>query len=121
MEMKKALIVEDEKEIASVIEDILNIHDIEAIVALEGIAALHILENQSISFIISDISLPDIDGFELYESIKSKYPALKSQFLFMSGYSPDEKMERFLSQSGNSFIQKPFHINDLQQKLEKYL
>lgn len=121
MEKKIALIVEDEEEIANIIEDILSIHETEAIIASEGAAALDILEKQSIGFIISDISLPDIGGFELYESIKSKYPALKSQFLFMSGYSPDEQTERFLSETGNSFIQKPFHINDLQQKLKKYL
>ena len=121
MEKKKALIIEDEEEIANIVEDILSIHHTEAIIASRGTEALTILESEPIGFVISDISLPDIDGFELYESVKSKYPALKSQFLFMSGFSPDEKMGKFLAETGNSFIQKPFHINDLQQRLEKYL
>lgn len=121
MEKKRVLIVEDEEEIATIVEDILNICEADAIIAPQGSEALNALEKQSINFVISDITLPDTDGIELYQSIKSKYPRLKDRFLFMSGYSIDDEMERFLSETGNSYIQKPFHIDDLQEKIKKYL
>ncbi len=115
------LIVEDEEEIAHILKDILSINQAHSIIAKEGSRALDILEDQPIDFVISDITLPDIDGIELYQSIKSKYPSLSNRFLFMSGYSPDENMEKFLNETGNSYIQKPFHINDLQERIKEYL
>ena len=121
MDKKRVLIVEDEEEIANILEDILNIYEADAIIASQGSAALNALESQAINFVISDITLPDTDGLELYESIKSKYPTLSDRFLFMSGYTMDDRMEKFLSETGNSYIQKPFHINDLQEKIKKYL
>jgi len=121
MDKKKVLIVEDEEEIANILEDILNIYEADAVIAPQGSAALNALEKQSINFVISDITLPDTDGIELYQFIKSKYPTLSDRFLFMSGHSIDDQMEKFLSETGNSYIQKPFHINDLQEKIKKYL
>jgi DNA-binding response OmpR family regulator len=121
MDKKKVLIVEDEREIANILEDILNVYEADAIIAARGSAALNALEKQPVNFVISDITLPDTDGLELYESIKSKYPALSDRFLFMSGYTVDDRMEKFLNETGNSYIQKPFHISDLQEKIKKFL
>lgn len=121
MDKKRVLIVEDEEEIANILEDILDIYEADAVIAPQGSAAMNALEKQSINFVISDITLPDTDGIELYQSIKSKYPLLSDKFLFMSGYSIDDQMEKFLLETGNSYIQKPFHINDLQEMIKKYL
>lgn len=121
MDKKTVLIVEDEEEIASILEDILSMNEANSRIASEGSSALTMLEKETINFVISDITLPDTDGFELYDLIKSKYPILSDRFLFMSGYSPDAKIEKFLSETGNSYIQKPFHIRDLQEKIKRYL
>lgn len=121
MEEKVALIVEDEEEIALILKDILSIYKANAVIAKEGSGALDLLKGQPIDFVISDITLPDIHGLDLYQTIKSEYPFLGDRFLFMSGHSPDDKMENFLIETGNSYIQKPFHINDLQEKIKKYL
>lgn len=121
MEKKTVLIVEDEEEIANILEDILNLNEADVVVATQGSSALNLLENEAINFVISDITLPDTDGIDLYYSIKTKYPDLSNRFIFMSGYSPDEVMEKFLIETGNTYIQKPFHLNDLQEKIKKYL
>lgn len=121
MKKKTVLVVEDEEEIARILEDILSINEADAVLASQGSSALDLLENQKINLVISDITLPDINGLELYDSIKRKFPDLSNRFIFMSGYSPDETMEKFLDETGNSYIQKPFHINDLQEKIRKYL
>lgn len=121
MDKKKVLIVEDEQEIANILEDILSVYEADAIIAPQGAVALSALEKEPINFVISDITLPDTDGIDLYESIKSKYPTLGDRFLFMSGYTIDDRMEKLLNETGNSYIQKPFHINDLQEKIKKFL
>lgn len=121
MKKKRVLIVEDEEEIALILEDILSMYETDAVIASEGSSALDLLRANSVNFVISDINLPDIDGVTLYQSIRAKYPSLSDRFLFISGHSPDDKMEKMLSETGNSFIQKPFHINDLQEKIKKYL
>lgn len=121
MTKKRVLVVEDEKEIATILEDILQLNDADAIIATEGSSALEVLKNSPVSFVISDITLPDTNGIDLYKSIKKIYPDLGNRFIFMSGYNLDEETESFVEQTGNRYIQKPFHITELLRIIEKYL
>ena len=121
MSRKKVLIIEDEAEIAIILEDILLLNDAEAIVAKDGSFALNALDKESVHLIISDLNLPDINGLELYKEIIKKYPSLQNRFLFMSGYSIDDEMEVFLYETDNRYIQKPFPITQMQQVIQDCL
>jgi two-component system chemotaxis response regulator CheY len=121
MSRKKVLIIEDEAEIATILEDILVLNDVEAIIAKNGSFALDALDKSSVHLIISDLNLPDINGVELYKEIIRKYPSLQNRFLFMSGYSMDAEMETFLFKTENRYIQKPFPIMEMQQLIKDCL
>ena len=118
---KRALVIEDEANIASLITEIMSLLQVDASHALSAGDGLKRIAAESFDFVLIDISLPDANGLELYEQVIALQPALKENIAFMSGYTPDRKLERFLARTKSSFIQKPFQIEDLQELLKKLI
>lgn len=71
--MIKILVVDDEKEIADLLEFYLENEGYKVIKANNGNDALRIINSQSIDLAILDIMLPDIDGFNILKKIREKY------------------------------------------------
>lgn len=118
---KKALVVEDEENIASLIIDMLNFYDMDVVCASRGDDALKILDEQLVDFAVIDITLPDMSGIALYKNICSQKPGLSSAVIFMSGFVPDRTLQKFIDESGALFIQKPFYLEEFRKILEKLI
>ena len=67
------LIVDDEKEIADLIELYLENDGYTVYKFYNGIDALECIENQSLDLAILDVMLPDVDGFRICQKIREKY------------------------------------------------
>jgi len=69
--------------------------------------------------VILDMIMPDMGGGETYDRLKEIHPDIK--VLLSSGYSIDGQATEILKRGCNGFIQKPFHIEALSQKLREIL
>ncbi len=69
----------------------------------------YIQKGNEVDIVISDVDMPQINGFELMSRVKEKYP--DKIFIIMSGVSGYE--ERSRRQGASAFLAKPFEINDL--------
>ncbi len=69
----------------------------------------YIQEGNEVDIVISDVDMPEINGFELMSRVKEKYP--DKIFIIMSGVSDYEKTSQ--AWGANAFLAKPFEINDL--------
>ena len=69
--MKKILIVEDDKDIHSLIKSILKKENYEVISAYSGTEALLLIEHNNIDLILLDLMLPGINGEEIVEKVKN--------------------------------------------------
>lgn len=67
--------------------------------------------NGKYDLILSDVILPDINGFDLVQKFKKKNPGLK--VIMNSGYSEERSRHREITGQGVPFIQKPFKLKDL--------
>jgi len=76
-------------------------------------------ENAPIDLVITDVIMPEISGKELGDRIKAIRPDIK--VLFMSGYSTDAIFPQGVLNEGVYFIQKPFSLNDLAQKISSVI
>jgi DNA-binding NarL/FixJ family response regulator len=63
--------------------------------------------------------MPEKSGKVTYEELKKIDPNIK--VLLVSGYSLNKQVEELISQGCNGFIQKPFDIIELSQKLREIL
>ncbi len=114
------LIIEDEEEVMNVIRAVLERLGYRMLEAKTGREAVEIAEtfDGDIALAILDIKLPDIQGDKVYPLIMKARPNLK--VIVCSGYSIDIA-RGILDAGAQDFIQKPFNVKDLSQKLRKIL
>ena len=114
------LIIEDEEMVMNVIRDVLERLGYRMLGAKTGREAVEIAEtfDGDIALAILDIKLPDIQGDKVYPLIMKARPNLK--VIVCSGYSIDIA-RGILDAGAQDFIQKPFNVKDLSQKLRKIL
>lgn len=117
----KVLVVEDEENIASLISDILELHNATALLASTGTQARRIMTDARVEFAIVDITLPDMSGLELCDQLYETHPELKGRVIFMSGMEPLGEVEHHMNRTGNQFIQKPFHLQEFRTMLDSWL
>ncbi|MDY0351018.1 MAG: PAS domain S-box protein [Desulfobulbaceae bacterium] len=72
-----------------------------------------------IDLLITDVIMPEMNGRLLADQLSSVYPGLKT--LFMSGYTADVIARRGVLEEGRNFIQKPFTLQELGDKVNAVL
>jgi signal transduction histidine kinase/ActR/RegA family two-component response regulator len=114
-------LVDDEDIILDVAKDILKTLGYKVLLARGGVEALQVYKkNQDkIDMVILDMIMPDIGGGETYDKLKEINPGIK--VLLSSGYSINGQATEILERGCNGFIQKPFYMIDLSQKLREIL
>jgi len=115
------LMIEDEDMVIEVTQAMLEMLGYRVMVAKTGKDAIHIAEtfDGQIDLALLDIKLPDIDGRNLYPLIMKARSNLK--VIVFSGYSIDGPAQEILDTGAQDFIQKPFSIATLSEKLKEVL
>ncbi|MFH1480465.1 MAG: response regulator, partial [Pseudomonadota bacterium] len=119
MNKESILIVDDEPEIRNMLADMVQSFDFDCQTVENGIHALDLIRNNHFHIIISDISMPEMDGIELMNRAREYLPDMP--FLIITGYSGDYSYERVVGSGANDFIRKPFTQNELKAKLSRIL
>ena len=111
------LLIDDEEMILKVGKMILPELGYTALYAGSGREGIEVYRNNKdrIELVILDMIMPEMDGGETYDRLKGINPAIK--VLLSSGYSLDGRAEEILARGCDGFIQKPFGIEELAQKL----
>ncbi len=107
------LVVEDEEQILSFIQEALEIHGYHVLGTEKPEEAIELCEKQGggIDLLLSDVVMPAMNGKELAERIKTIIPGIKT--IFMSGYTVNVVAHRSILDEGVNFIQKPFDVKTL--------
>jgi CheY-like chemotaxis protein len=115
------LLVDDEEMILEIGKDMLEKLGYEVVVAGSGRKALEIYERDqnTIDMVLLDMIMPDMSGSETYNRLKEINPAIKT--LLSSGYSINGKAQEILNSGCQGFIQKPFNLTNLSQKIRSIL
>ena len=104
--MSKILIIEDENEIADLLEVYLSNEGLEVKKAECSKDGLEIIENESIDLLILDIMLPDIDGLTLCRQLRETY---LFPIIMLTARSSDMDKINGLAMGADDYITKPFN------------
>ena len=107
---RKVLIIDDNEPVLTTIAEIIQGEEIEVDTASTGKEGLDLIKKNKYGLIISDIKLPDIDGFKIFESVRDDLGDTK--FVFMSGYATLEKHLKLIDQA-YGFLKKPFNVDEI--------
>lgn len=115
------LVVEDEKDVRSLIVQILRKQGYKVIEAENGGEAFEACAHHKgkINLLLTDVVMPGMSGRELAEKLLCWQPEMK--VLYMSGYTDDAMIRYGVLEAGMNFMQKPFSMEALAQKVRQVL
>ena len=93
----------------------------QVVTARNGPTALLILDETKPDLIILDINMPDMDGYELLEIIKSKQECANIPIIFLTAESDAESKEKSFSMGATDYIMKPFGPKILRRRIDEIL
>ena len=110
------LITEDDDEVRCFLERELSLH-FKIRTAANGKDALRVLEEEEISLVVSDVMMPEMNGFELCRMIKSQLPFSHIPVILLTALT-DERQRIFgITGGADDYIQKPFHTDYVKIKI----
>ncbi len=115
------LLVDDEEMIIEVGKDLLNNLGYSVLIAGSGKEAIEVYKKNKdrIDIVVLDMIMPDMGGGETFDRLKEIYPDIK--VLLSSGYSITGQAQEIIDRGCSGFIQKPFNLNTLSQKIRETL
>lgn len=114
---KTILVVDDEPALLTLTREILSSHGFNVLCAESAKDALNILKNESIDILISDVIMPEMDGYELAAIVKEKYPSIKIQLA--SGFTNDRNTDIVDESLLHNLLHKPFNSQTLLQRIRE--
>ena len=113
------LVVDDEAALLGLTSEILSNMGYKVISAHNGEQALELLKNNSIDLIITDVIMPEMDGYQLATRVKQTYPDIKIQLV--SGFSDNRHSGMIDDELFENIIHKPFNSHEMLQRVHELL
>jgi DNA-binding response OmpR family regulator len=119
--MIKVLIADDEPAILMSLEFLMRKNGFEVYIARNGAEALQLLGVHTPDVVLLDIMMPDIDGYELCEHIRSQEKTRQTKVIFISAKSRKVDIEKGMEVGADLYVTKPFSTRDLLKKIHNLL
>ena len=117
--VKKILIVDDDPTIRAVLKEILHAHRYAVVEAEDGRQALELLHKVSVDLIITDRSMPNMDGLELLKRLRDENRDIPS--LMISAYGEERLWAEAIGLGVADYILKPFSSESVMNVVKKKL
>lgn len=121
METKRILIVDDEPNIVMSLEYLMRSKGLEVGIARSGTEALDQMEQISYDLVLLDITMPDLDGYHVCQTIKNHPVWQNTHVVFLSAKSKQSDIEKGMSLGATDYIVKPFSTKDLSKRILEIL
>jgi CheY-like chemotaxis protein len=104
----KALVVEDFETMRNLIAKVLGSLNIKIIEAVNGIEALKVLDDESVDIVLTDLVMPEMDGFELCEEIRRRSNIRHLPIIVISTHRDAKYVVQALRCGADDYLTKPF-------------
>ncbi len=108
--MKKVLVIDDETAPRETIKEMIKALGHCVATAESGKEGLDSYRNGGFDLVILDMIMPEMGGDEVFAEIREINPEAK--IIIASGYTPDEKIQKILSQNGTAFFAKAIPLRN---------
>ncbi len=116
---ERILVAEDNTDLRNLLSTILSNKGYKVVAAADGLEACRLYDEHPADMVLLDVIMPKMNGREVYETLKKKYPSLRA--LFMSGYTDDIIGEKGMIDEGVELVMKPITPAALLTKVREVL
>jgi CheY-like chemotaxis protein len=118
------LIVDDEPDNVGVAQKVLSFNGADVHVARNGIEGLNILNSIDPTFILLDLSMPEMDGWEMFELVRANERLSSVPVIALTAHAMSGDREKIIGAGFDGYIAKPFRIDsflhDIQEALTNF-
>src|SRR6202011_4402835 len=116
-----ALVVDDSPETLRLLTDVLDGAGMTVMVAMDGAAAMRIVDEITPDIILLDAVMPGMDGFETCRRLKRDAGLSNVPVIFMTGLAETEHIVRGLEAGGVDYVTKPIVIEEMLARIRVHL
>ena len=113
----KLLIVEDNVELLMLMKQLLKPY-YKVYAAANGVEALKIVHEKELDIIISDVMMPEMDGYELTKAVKDDANYNHLPIILLTAKTQEEDKQEGLLAGADDFLTKPFRLGDLKLRID---
>ncbi len=114
------LVVDDEEPVGILLARMLHDMGHRSYVVASGEAALKALKQTQFNLILTDVKMPGMSGFDLYNTIKQYLPDMTQRVVFITGDTLSPITQSRIAQIGVPYIAKPFAMDRLEALLQNF-
>lgn len=114
------LIVEDDPDIQGYLQKELK-QNFHVLIADNGVKALEVLLNEEVSMVVSDVMMPEMNGFDLCRKIKSDIALSHIPVMLLTALSDDKQQMYGIAGGADVYLQKPFNVEVVKLRIIKLL
>ena len=117
----RVLVIDDEREIAGTLKEILNNQGHDVVTADSADSGLQALERTEVDLIFCDLKMPGMDGRTFYRVLSDRRPDLLPRLAFITGDTFAHNARSFFEETGSCYLEKPFTPAEVQDLVEQVL
>lgn len=117
----KVLLVEDNKDLSSALEELLAANGVQVFVAKDGVTGIETARREKPAMILLDLLLPKVNGFEVCRTLKSDPGTRLIPIVIVSTLTKESDMQRARECGANHFIKKPYDIGEILKEVQRLL
>jgi CheY-like chemotaxis protein len=95
--------------------------DLQIVRASNGVQALEQLDGALPSLIIADISMPEMDGMALLETVRKMHRTRNIPYIVITSDTDQKTRDKAMGLGANDFIIKPFKVNEYFPRIQQWL
>lgn len=122
--MTQILVCEDDDQIRLPLVDLLEANGYEVLSAINGRDGIEMARRENPDIIISDIMMPEVDGYAVFEAMQSDPKTAVIPFIFLTAKTDIRDIREGLGLGADDYITKPFQprqlLESIRVRLEKY-
>ena len=117
----KILVVDDDEDNLNVASQFLRFMGAEVHTAVDGQSGLDVLKSFEPTFVLLDLSMPEMDGWEMHRRIRAEASTAHLPVIALTAHAMPEDAERAIADGFNGYITKPFMLDSLLSNIKSCL
>jgi signal transduction histidine kinase len=119
VEKERILVVDDEEAVREMVSKVIQHIGYEVVTAEHGKKALEMMRKEPFTILVTDIKMPEMDGFELMKAVKTEFPEF--HIICMTAHGASYTYTDVVAVGAMDYITKPFTIDEMRAKLNRVI
>lgn len=116
---KSALVIDDKADVRSATKAFLAVSGFETFIAADGLEGKRAVEGRSFDLIVSDIEMPNMNGFEFLAFVRKNPSSKATPVIMLSSLDATEVQQRCEKLGAQAYLVKPFTFDSIKVALAK--